>query len=86
MLSGSQIVLLLMHDPIGCADGPFGVGPIDQTQGRIRFDEPFLQDAKIPSRESGLLDLHRQILDLPAPGQFPAGLAGLRDLHDGRPH
>lgn len=68
LLSRFQISPLLMHDPIGHADGPFRIRAIREAQPEIRFNEPFLEDSKIPPRESGLFNLHGQILDLPAPG------------------
>lgn len=85
MFSGFEIFAFVVHDPIGRGDGPFWKGAIHQAQREIRFDEPFLQHSKIPPRESSSFNLYRQILDLPPTRQFPAGLAWLRNLDDGRP-
>ena len=79
-----QIVPFMVHDPIGGRDRPFWAGAFHELQGRARFDRAFLDDPDIPACEAGAFHLYRQIFDLPATGEFPAGLSGLRNLHDGR--
>ena len=84
MFGRGQIVPFMVHDPIGGRDRPFWAGAFHELQGRARFDRAFLDDPEIPACEAGAFHLYRQIFDLPATGEFPTGLSGLRNLHDGR--
>ena len=84
MFGRGQVVSFMVHDPIGGRDRPFWAGAFHELQGRARFDRTFLDDPDIPACEAGAFHLYRQIFDLPAAGEFPAGLSGLRNLHDGR--
>ena len=84
MFGGGSIVPFMVHGPIGGCDGPFRTGSIDETKPVLRLDRSFLQHTEIPAGETCAFNLHGQILDPPAPGQFPAGLSGLRNLDDGR--
>jgi hypothetical protein len=56
---------------------------LPQTQGISRSEDARWQHPEIPSGASGVLRLRGEIFDTPAPGELPAGLPGLADLHDG---
>lgn len=84
MFGRGQVVAFMVHDPIGGCDGPFRAGAFHELQTRARFDHALLDHPDIPACEAGAFHLYGQIFDLPATGEFPAGLSGLRNLHDGR--
>lgn len=84
VFGSGQIVPLMVHDPVGGRDRPFRARSFHELQPRARFDRAFLDDPEIPACEAGAFDLYRQIFDLPATGEFPTGLPGLRNLYHGR--
>ncbi len=80
---GRRVRLPPPDQVIDASDGELGMGPLRQTVFVARLDVAGLKHAMIPAAPAALLDPRRQILDPDTARQFPAGLARLRNLHDG---
>lgn len=84
--SGGPVLLALVHDRVGLGDGPLRMRALDQRKLRWGCDRAGLQNAEVPAGAARLLDAGGELLDAPAAGKLPAGLARLGDLHEEAAH
>ena len=70
-------------DDAGCShDGPVGMRAVGQANGLAGLELAFAENAEIPTGATRLVDEGGEVFHLPAAGDLPAGLTGLRDLDD----
>src|SRR5665213_1740983 len=83
LLCGRMVFEVFVHDRVTLSQIPLWTGALDQYAHATWLEPAMFEDPKIEAGEAGLFRLFLQIFHMPAARQFPAGLARLRNFHDG---